>query len=135
MSHVRSRGTAKKLGLLIEILLGIGVSVLTWGALDRLQLEAMNLSNNLRPATAPMLMILFIGFLATILLHWSVASLLAASILFIAGIVVGSRLPPFIDSELALNFLRGAANPGVYVLLGSWLAIGGLALRERLRQE
>ncbi len=135
MSQARRGGTEKKLRVVTNILLGTGVAVLTWGILDPVQVEAVDLSNDLRPATAPMLMTLFIGFLTTALLYWSGASLFAASFVLIVGIVVGGRPPPFLDPELGLILLRGTGNPGLYALVGSWLALAALKTAQRLRQE
>ena len=123
---------ARKLWLVGEIGLGSIVAMLTWWLVDQAQMKAAALSDIAMPARTPLVKILLIGLTSVILFQRFAISSAAGSAVLILGIVAGGRLASFFSGELEFILLRGANNPVLHALAGSWLALAGAALARGL---
>ena len=122
-----------------EAAIGVVVALLASWAIDLQTLNLFQQANRGESPVATALWLIVIGGISTSLLRASFAASVSAAGIMLVGLILGTLITgvdPVIeapDSDFTFALARGAYDPAVPVLTGTWMALTVVRWLERRR--
>jgi hypothetical protein len=135
---VQARPSETRVGRLSQVFIGVVVSLVAWPLIDVL-LRRIEESQLIPGRTAPLsLLLVVVGIGLVAVVAWTFVGLVTAGAVSLALILFGQFVEeaPSMPGNLEFLLLRGAHEPGILILTGSWIALGVVGwLRSRTQRR